>query len=153
MNGDTDNANESNEPDSNNNETKRYTFKEVALAGKSFKCKPNCGECCCCVTLPYSVWEKNSYKSERHLIKSIDDNGQGIIPITTNNFCALLSLDNQCLAYADRPLVCWAFGLIPELPCPYFHIDGTARTEAETEQIHSDIRAMLWRVYHRANKE
>jgi Fe-S-cluster containining protein len=126
-----------------------YSLSAIRKKSKEFPCRPNCGLCCCCIYLPRELWLSYGHLAERKIL-GIETNADGDVkPHTEDKHCALLSLDARCLCYADRPLICIAYGVVPELPCVYFDIDGRYRPIDEQKQVYEECANTVDRV----NKE
>lgn len=93
------------------------------------------GECCGVITMPLRLiwgfqkrWQRQVTEVRRYQL-----GGKKLaVALTVDSYCVFLSpVTKRCVIYDQRPKVCRMYGLIEELPCPFFHPDGRPRTEQE----------------------
>jgi len=101
----------------------------------SWKCKPNCGECCGCVPFTLELIEKHKDKFQREVLETLPAGDNEVVVVSKSSFCVFLKEDDKsCVIYEDRPDVCKMYGKDPELPCPYVKQNGNPRSEAGVRQ-------------------
>jgi len=110
-------------------------------------CPKNCGKCCAPIPFPNSFLVKHRDKlqqdsSQRFKHKVRGTSEQLWVIITPNLKCPFWNPEIGCAVYDDRPDICRKFGEVEKLPCPYFRMDGTRRTEDETKEILKRIDRM-----------
>lgn len=97
----------------------------------TFKCKPNCAECCGIIGIPKELAMKNQHLSQIKPKDVIESDGKLYI-ITPDMFCVYLNRETKkCVIYEDRPEICRIYGMIPACPCPHFDLNGRRRNRNE----------------------
>lgn len=98
-----------------------------------------CGaDCCDIIPLPVETFEKHWTLIEVPIVERIPLQGEvpHTLPVTQDYKCVFLDREKLiCLIHEDRPPVCNDFGVIPELPCPYFDTQGKRRPRAERRRV------------------
>lgn len=106
-----------------------------------------CGADCCDMTpMLLQTFEDNWPLVQVPIVERIPiqsrrpEEGNYVLPVTADSKCVFLDREKLiCVIHADRPNVCSDFGVLPELPCPYFDMAGNRRSRADRRRT---IRAM-----------
>lgn len=96
-------------------------------------------DCCGCFQMNNDLIDrfKSLFQSEGKRFP-ITENQTAII--TDDLHCVFLNRsDLRCTIYDSRPDVCRKYGMIEQLPCPVFDMDGVKRNRAGRRQTHRAI--------------
>ena len=110
----------------------------------TFKCKPNCGECCGPLGFDRDWLEKHKDKAQREIKEILEWKNGRVIALSNDESnplaCCFLKPDKTCAVYEDRPQLCREFGLSVRFPCAYVKPDGKPRTPGKTKQLQREMR-------------
>jgi Fe-S-cluster containining protein len=98
----------------------------------------------CCGIIPFPLKFLEEHKKFFKENGELKDNGDTAIILTADFLCVFFDRQtHKCAIYEERPEVCRNYGIIEDLPCPYFKRSGNRRSPASEKITIRKINAFV----------